>query len=358
MLKIESETLGRKPSSNPAMTEKPVYVEHPLLTLERLEWQDERARLRMREAFWASATVHLIFLLFLFLLLPKIMARQNAEAVLLRTPEQALHDQELTYLEAPKAPVQKPELRTDILSDQDRRAASKAPELNRRELERILNSSTRPGAPGAPTQQPSPQQQAMQQSAAGQQPGQQSPQGVQQNPSQQARLESLPTLQGSGQGAFSGGGSAGSAIQQATRAAAASRGGGNLGDFGSTPSPQPTNNRQDFEVLSDTLGWDYAPYLARIKRPITLNWYNAMPESVFPPLLKKGAVVLQFTIMRDGSVSGLQMVRSSGDVALDRAAWAGITASNPFPQLPTEFRGDSFTIRARFSYNPDRPDVR
>jgi len=36
----------------------------------------------------------------------------------------------------------------------------------------------------------------------------------------------------------------------------------------------------------------------------------------------------------------MQLVGPSGDVALDRAAWASITASGPFPSLPKELLED------------------
>jgi TonB family protein len=50
-------------------------------------------------------------------------------------------------------------------------------------------------------------------------------------------------------------------------------------------------------------------------------------------MMKKGEVGIEFAILKNGNVAGMKLV-SSGDVALDRGAWAGITASNPFPPLP------------------------
>jgi hypothetical protein len=42
---------------------------------------------------------------------------------------------------------------------------------------------------------------------------------------------------------------------------------------------------------------------------------------------------------------------------LDCAAWAGITASNPFPPLPSEFRGQYLARRFRFCYNPTKEEI-
>jgi len=44
---------------------------------------------------------------------------------------------------------------------------------------------------------------------------------------------------------------------------------------------------------------------------------------------------------------------TSGDVALDRAAMASITASTPFPPLPKEFPGKLLGLRFYYFYNLD-----
>jgi TonB family protein len=44
-------------------------------------------------------------------------------------------------------------------------------------------------------------------------------------------------------------------------------------------------------------------------------------------------------------------------VALDRPAWGSITASNPFPPLPSESTGPYLALRFRFYYNPDKTDL-
>ena len=42
---------------------------------------------------------------------------------------------------------------------------------------------------------------------------------------------------------------------------------------------------------------------------------------------------------------------ASGTEALDRAAVAGISASQPFPPFPTEYKGDKITLQFNFAYN-------
>jgi TonB family protein len=62
-------------------------------------------------------------------------------------------------------------------------------------------------------------------------------------------------------------------------------------------------------------------------------------------------VVVQFAISKDGSVPKLIIATPSGAEALDRAAVAGISASNPFPPLPAEFRGNVIRLQLNFLYN-------
>ena len=153
---------------------------------------------------------------------------------------------------------------------------------------------------------------------------------------------------------------AGSAIEQAARAAAQNRGGYN-GDGGSYgvlgQGRKPTAAMGPLEVLTDTMGVDFGPYLQRVLHDVRENWYNLIPESARAPLMKKGKVTIEFAIKKDGSVAGMQLISTSGDVALDRGAWGGITASNPFPPLPSEFKGQYLGLRFAFYYNPDRSDL-
>jgi len=74
-----------------------------------------------------------------------------------------------------------------------------------------------------------------------------------------------------------------------------------------------------------------------------------MPESA--KLGSRGKVAIQFSIDRQGSVPKLVIVGPSGIQALDRAAVAGVSASNPFPPLPHEFRGNLIRLQLVFAYN-------
>jgi TonB family protein len=92
---------------------------------------------------------------------------------------------------------------------------------------------------------------------------------------------------------------------------------------------------------------------------VRVNWYSLIPDSAMPPFLKKGKVMIEFVIEPNGNVAGMHIVEgnSSGDVSLDRAAWGGITKSNPFQPLPKEFKGPYLRLRFRFFYNPERGEL-
>jgi TonB family protein len=108
------------------------------------------------------------------------------------------------------------------------------------------------------------------------------------------------------------------------------------------------------DILSDTQGVDFGPYLEGILQGVRQNWYHLIPASAE---MKKGKLAIEFAITKDGKIADMRLVASSGDRDLDRPAWGSITASNPFPALPIEFTGPFLALRFRFYYNPDKSDL-
>jgi len=335
-----------------AYRELDARVPHLLIQL-----QDDLARSRKLEAIWLSVIVHLVLVILLwnFKYIEKFIPIHTAVLV----PLHANKDN-TTFLALPpdlqKVP-HKPN--TNVLSDKDRIATSRHPELDPKELRKIL-ATPPPGAPGlagprgaqpaAPQQQVSPSQ-----APAQQQGGQQAMQRPQFDTNQTAQLQMPPQPKNSFS-KYTQGMSAGSAIQQAAQAAAARRGtggGGQEGDFGLGTG---AHGRQlgALDILSDTQGVDFGPYLQRILQDVRENWYHLIPESAE---MKKGKLGIEFAITKNGQVADMRLVASSGDVALDSPAWGAITASNPFPPLPSEFTGPYLALRFRFYYNPEKADL-
>lgn len=103
------------------------------------------------------------------------------------------------------------------------------------------------------------------------------------------------------------------------------------------------------QILSDTQGVDFSPYLQRMLFEIRRNWYIAMPEVA--RIGKRGRVTLQFEVLKTGNVSRVWLVSGSQSDPLDRGALASISASNPFQPLPDEFKGPSIRLQIMFLYN-------
>jgi len=127
-------------------------------------------------------------------------------------------------------------------------------------------------------------------------------------------------------------------------------------DHAQAAQPQ-TGSEWPLEVLSDTQGVDFKPYLSKVLDSVRTNWYKLIPQEARPPELKQGTVSIQFVIKPDGKVAGMQLVAPSGDVPLDRAAWGSITASTPFVPLPEQFHGPYLALRFHFYYNPPKGSV-
>jgi TonB family protein len=125
-------------------------------------------------------------------------------------------------------------------------------------------------------------------------------------------------------------------------------GAGGLGGALNLP-PAPGKTASTLELLSNPEGVDFRPYLITILSAVRRNWYAVIPESA--KLGRRGRVVIQFAVSRDGYVPKLVIATPSGTDALDRAAVAGISASNPFPPLPAEFRGEQVRLQFVFLYN-------
>ena len=313
---------------------------------------DERSRGRFREAIYISLIFYLAVGWFVFYG-PQVLFHQGR----IVNPADVLkqRDRELTYLDLPpdlsKPPLHKPR---DIVSDRDRTQQTAKPSIDKKTLEQ-LQAMRAPGAPAprpsTPTPSlpsaPQPQPRAAEpQQPAPQQPQQPAPSRPQQ-PTQQATVEApkpAPTRPNFGQPTTS----AGDAIRRAAQQAAQNPGGGNYG-AGVPVEHQGMNTGVD--VLSDTMGVDFDPYLRRILRSIYNTWLPLIPEEARPPLNKAGVTQIRFTILPDGSIGAMHLDGSSHDDALNRAAWGSITGVGQFPPLPAQFHGPNLELRIHYLVN-------
>jgi protein TonB len=82
------------------------------------------------------------------------------------------------------------------------------------------------------------------------------------------------------------------------------------------------------------------------------RWLKIKVESVlhYPELAAisgyQGTLYIKFDIMKDGSIGGVEVLKSSGYKILDDEAVRAIRSSAPFQQLPEEWNMDRYSIRA------------
>jgi TonB family protein len=350
-MKIESQ--NDKRIDSPAPPEPELRTRRPLRQFEEndhsdflphvlADLEDELARSRKREAFWISVLIH-IGLVLLVIFSPQLLPNW-AQPHLLRAEDLA-RTKEPTFLALPQD-MQKPpaKVHSDKLSDKNRIAQTTHPHIDQKTLDtmreeaRLRGNQTPPGPePARPTPpQPSPQQQPS---------GNPQSANTFQQPREQPQEQPVPNP-------FRMPGSAGDIISQAARNA---RRGSNTGGGGTGYGTGPADRNAamgPFDILSDTQGVDFGPYLSRVLQSIKINWYTLIPEEARAPLLKHGKVAIRFLITPTGKVAGMFIESPSGDVPLDRAAYGGITASDPFSPLPHEFHGPYLALRITFFYNP------
>ncbi len=152
-------------------------------------------------------------------------------------------------------------------------------------------------------------------------------------------------------------------IQEAVRSLSRSSGSvgavtiGDVGDDsgigqGLNLPPSAGRPRSNLELKSDPMGVDFRPYMLQVLAAVRRNWFAVYPEAA--RLGQRGQVVLQFAISKQGGVVKVVFSGASGAKALDQSAVAAISASNPLPPLPSDFKGDRIVLQMTFLYNMPR----
>ncbi|HEY9127976.1 MAG TPA: energy transducer TonB [Acidobacteriaceae bacterium] len=318
------------------------YETHELL--EKIaEYEDERRWQRIREGIWISLLLH--FLLFSGLtwipryvfhrpqLIDPFQALKNKEDVIRLND---LNDARKEIEKLKKAPAPKPQVdkkTLDQLKAMEKARPKATPPPPTPEVKQPQQQ-----APPAPVETPKPQEQP--QPAP---PAVAAPQPAQQLPQEAPRPAPVPARPNFSLGSQN-------PEDQLRNAMRNSRGGS--GAMSGPGLAQHHSADGGVQVLSDTQGVDFGPYLQKVIRETYRTWDPLIPEEVNPPILKKGQVEIVFTILPNGRLQPHAMLLTgrSGDVALDRAAWGAIEGAD-YPPLPSEFHGPYLQLRFRFEYN-------
>jgi TonB family protein len=122
-----------------------------------------------------------------------------------------------------------------------------------------------------------------------------------------------------------------------------------VGDLG--PAGEGGAVRQMGPLAFDPEGADFTAWINHWRNEVYRNWI--VPQAVLFGF-RSGHVDFEFTVERDGTMSAVRMLKSSGVRALDRAAENALRGSRFMP-LPGDYRPPRVTIQVTFIYNEAPP---
>jgi len=118
------------------------------------------------------------------------------------------------------------------------------------------------------------------------------------------------------------------------------------GQFGSRgpkrASPQPLGQTVKRLQIKDLTPWA-EQVLEKIERKWIFN--PGQPEGL------KGTVVVSVTISKNGDISNVEVIKSSGEQSLDISAVNAINMSIPYPGLPIYYPSESIDFTVEFEYD-------
>lgn len=307
------------------------YDTHELLQMIS-ELEDERRWARLREGVLWAILAHLAVLVGLFLL-PKYVFKVPPVV-----DSSIKNHENFTYLDSPYLPPPKPV-----------KPLLQRPLIDKQTMEEMKKNT--PPAPTPPKEEVKPVEPAPVQPAPKlAQPAQPIPP----NPQSQSQLEApRPAAVPARPNFAMNSQNPADQLRDAMRNAARSHGEGEQSNLGPNAlSMHPGAGTGGVQVLSDTQGVDFSNWLQRWHWETEHTWDPLIPDEVNPPIYKSGQLVIRFKVGPNGRVidGSMKLEGSSGDVALDRAAWGAITGSN-YPPLPRDFHGPYIELRAWFLYN-------
>ena len=115
------------------------------------------------------------------------------------------------------------------------------------------------------------------------------------------------------------------------------------------------DQRVGADILSDTQGVDFGPYMRQALEMIRKSWVSSFPEGAKFLNEPQSETKIRFTIGQDGTISAMQLDQSAQLIEVDRAAWGSITGVERFPSLPSDFNGPNLILRITFRVKPAQP---
>jgi protein TonB len=122
-----------------------------------------------------------------------------------------------------------------------------------------------------------------------------------------------------------------------------------------TYSSDRKGRSSDAPISLHTSDPQYVTYVTRVRQSIESEWQY--PETALRYGLQ-GKLALEFTILGDGQLAALRLVRSSGSTLLDEEGLRAIKAAAPFPPIPPWIKPNPLPISATMEYRDSRLNYR
>lgn len=115
---------------------------------------------------------------------------------------------------------------------------------------------------------------------------------------------------------------------------------------------QGVTSRGNLEIVSGHEGLDANQYMGEIFNK--LNSQHTF-QAGSPPGARSGKLIVEFAILRDGSLGYTKVIKSTVDQGTSQAQMDAIRSAAPFPALPKGFKGKSLKLRLHSEFIPKEP---
>lgn len=95
-------------------------------------------------------------------------------------------------------------------------------------------------------------------------------------------------------------------------------------------------------------GSRFSWYVEAVQRRISGNW---LQSTVDPSVSSAPRVVVVFTILRNGTVTNVQVTQSSNNYSVDSSATRAVKESSPLAALPAEYSGSNVNVEFWFDFH-------
>jgi protein TonB len=98
---------------------------------------------------------------------------------------------------------------------------------------------------------------------------------------------------------------------------------------------------------SGDFGGRFSWYVDAVRGAVSRNW---LQSTIDPSVRFAPRAVVTFDVLRNGSITNIQILQSSGNASVDNSAVRAILGSNPLQALPNEYSGSKVSVEFWFDF--------